>query len=214
MTRAKVCGLTHPDDVALAVAAGADAVGVVVDVDVETPREVDVERAADLLDGVPPFVTGVAVTMAETADAVLDLAARTGADAVQIHGDLSPDAVADVARETTVVPVLAADEVDRARALDGVADALHVDTPSDGGGGGTGRTHDWAATRRLRAAVETPVVLAGGLTPENVAEAVAAVEPYAVDVASGVERSPGRKDPAAVRAFVRRATRPTEAARR
>lgn len=214
MTRAKVCGLTHPDDVELAVAAGADAVGVVVDVDVETPREVSAGRAAELFAAVPPFVTGVVVTMLDEPTAALDLVARTGADAVQLHADLAPAAVAEVAEETTTLAVVAADEPERARALDGAADALLVDTPSAEGGGGTGRTHDWPATRRLREAVEIPVVLAGGLTPGNVVEAVAAVEPHAVDVASGVERAPGRKDPEAVRAFVRRATRPAEAARR
>jgi phosphoribosylanthranilate isomerase len=87
-----------------------------------------------------------------------------------------------------------------------------VDSIDEDGGGGTGRTHDWEQTRERVADLDTPVVLAGGLTPDNVAEAVATVDPFAVDVATGVERSGGVKDHDAVRAFVRAATREVTAA--
>jgi phosphoribosylanthranilate isomerase len=89
--------------------------------------------------------------------------------------------------------------------LDTVADALVVDSLDEAGAGGTGETHDWAATRELVTSLASPIVLAGGLTPDNVAAAVEAVDPYAVDVAGGVEDRPGRTDPEAVTAFVRAA---------
>lgn len=211
MVRAKVCGLTRTEDVGAVAAAGADAVGVVVDVPVDTPRAVDPARARELVQAVPPFVASVLVTMPDDADGAVRLAERVGADALQVHG-LGPAecAAAAAAFRGPVVAAVATDEVpDHADA----ADALLVDTPAVDGGGGTGRTHDWEATRTVTAGLETPVVLAGGLTPENVRDAVAAVRPYAVDVASGVEREGGVKDHDAVRAFVSRARRASAAGR-
>ncbi|WP_135820995.1 phosphoribosylanthranilate isomerase [Halostella litorea] len=208
MTRAKVCGITREADLRAAVEAGADAVGVVCDVPVDTPREVSPERAADLVAAVPPFVTSVLVTMPDSAAAAADLAGRVGPDAVQAHGDLAPDAVADLADavDAAVIKSVDAAKPERAADYDGVADALLVDSVDDAGGGGTGETHDWERTRAATRDLDAPLVLAGGLTPDNVADAARTVEPFAVDVASGVEAEPGRKDHDAVRAFVARAT--------
>jgi len=208
MTRVKVCGLTTEADRDAAVAAGADAVGFLVDVPVDTARAITPERAAALVAGVPPFVTTVLVTMPADADRAVALHRTTGADVVQLHNDLPPDAVADVAARTgaRVVKAVSAD-LDAAERYAPVADALLVDSRDATGAGGTGRTHDWATTRAIARAVDVPVVVAGGLTPSTVAEAIEVVEPYAVDVSSGVERREGRKDHAAVRAFVAAAKR-------
>jgi len=215
MVRTKLCGLGTEADVHAAVDAGADALGFITDVSVDTPREVPPERAATLAASVPPFVTTVAVTIPERVGGAVDVADRVDPDALQIHGEFSPDEVREIRERAgvDVIVALDADEPDRARDLDGAADALLVDSLSDDGAGGTGETHDWAATRELREALSTPVVLAGGLTPENVAAAVETVQPFAVDVASGVERAdePGRKAHDALRAFVREASRTTEA---
>jgi len=216
--RAKICGSIHEADVAAAVEAGADAVGVIAGVPVDTPREVDAERARELLDAIPPLVTGVLVTMPETPEDAIGLVETAGPDAVQLHGDLSP-AEAGAVVDGVSIPVIKAvdaDEPERCAAYDDIVDALLVDSADAQGGGGTGDTHDWERTRAAIAAVESPVLLAGGLTPENVAEAVATVAPYGVDVASGVERAAlpdgdaGRKDPDAVCRFVANATRPSE----
>ncbi|GGM55973.1 phosphoribosylanthranilate isomerase [Halarchaeum rubridurum] len=206
-TRAKVCGLTNADDVAAAVDAGADALGFIVDVPVDTPREIDPETAATLVADVPPFVSTVLVTMAAPED-VPALHERVGTDAVQVHGDVDADALAALAADcdATLVKTVDAAAPESARAYADVADALLVDSTDASGAGGTGRTHDWTATRDLAADLDVPVVLAGGLTPANVAEAVRTVEPYAVDVASGVEREGGAKDRDAVRSFVANAT--------
>ena len=214
MTRAKLCGLGTAADVRAAVDAGADALGFVTDVDVDTPREVAPERAADLVSAVPPFVTTVAVTIPESVGAAVEVTEQVDPDAIQIHGEFGADGVREI-RERAGVDVIVAigtDERGRARDLDGVADALLVDSLTDEAAGGTGETHDWDATRELRAELDTPLVLAGGLTPENVREAVETVDPFAVDVASGVERDDesGRKNHDALDAFVREAYRAHE----
>jgi phosphoribosylanthranilate isomerase len=207
VTRAKVCGLTGAPDVDAAVRAGADALGFIVDVPVDTPRELSSEHARELVVRAPPFVTTVLVTMPESPAAAADLHARVGADAVQVHDGLTPEEVAALGETTGAATVAATGpDPDEAARFDAAADALLVDSAGAAGGGGTGRTHDWTVTREVVERVESPVVLAGGLTPGNVAEAAATVEPYAVDVATGVEAEPGEKDHDAVRAFVAEAT--------
>jgi phosphoribosylanthranilate isomerase len=206
-TRVKICGITTAADRDAALAAGADALGFIVGVPVDTPREIDSGTAADLIAGVPPFVTTVLVTMPDSVTAARDLRGRVGADAIQVHGGLDPAGVADLTETDTVVAAVDADDPGEARAYDDAADALLVDSADEEGAGGTGRTHDWTATRKLRETLASPVILAGGLTPENVSEAVRTVGPYAVDVATGVERTGGEKDHDAVAAFVANTTR-------
>ena len=149
-TRVKVCGLTNEADLRAAVDAGADAVGVVSDVPVDTPREVDAAAATDLLAAAPPLVAGVAVTMPETAERAVDLAEAVAPDVLQLHGDLPVGDVAYVTANTDVHVVKAVDaERSGAARYDGVVDALLVDSVGEDGGGGTGRTHDWDATREF-----------------------------------------------------------------
>jgi phosphoribosylanthranilate isomerase len=215
MARTKLCGLGTRADVDAAVDAGADALGFITDVDVDTPREVAPERARELAASVPPFVTTVAVTIPESVGEAVSVAETVDPDAIQVYGDFGPDEI-EAIRERVGVDVIVAlgvEDRERAHALDGAADALLVDSLTDEGAGGTGETHDWDATRELRTELDTPLVLAGGLTPENVADAVATVDPFAVDTASGIERDdePGRKDHDAMREFVREATRPNHA---
>ncbi|WP_408957839.1 phosphoribosylanthranilate isomerase [Natrinema sp. 74] len=209
MTRVKICGLTAEADLRAAVDAGADAVGIICDVPVDTPREVSKERAASLAAATPPFVTSVLVTMSDEPEAVLELVETVDPDAVQIHGDIRPGDLADLRAKLDVELLLAvdADDATTAETYDDVIDGLVVDTASEDGGGGTGRTHDWDRTRTVAADLESPLILAGGLTPENVADAVETVEPFAVDAASGVEERGGVKDVDAVRSFVDRAKR-------
>ena len=201
--RVKICGLTTADDRDAAVEAGADALGFLVDVPVDTDRELDPDRAAELIADAPPFVTTALVTMPEDADRAITLHGATGADVVQLHNDLPPAAVAEVAEGTgaSVLKAVSAD-LEQARRYARVADGLLVDSRDETGAGGTGHAHDWETTRAIRESVDVPVVVAGGLGPENVAEAVRTVDPFAVDVSSGVERREGRKDHDALCAFV------------
>jgi phosphoribosylanthranilate isomerase len=203
-TGAKICGLTNGADLAVAVDAGAAAVGFVVGVPVDTPREVSPKRARRLLESVPSSVRSVLVTMPDSPDEAVSLVEGVGADALQIHG-ANPAAI-DAIRTATDAPVLAA--IDAAADVDrfaAVADALLVDSLDAAGAGGTGEAGDWDRARAVVAGSPVPVLLAGGLTPGNVASAVEATRPVAVDVASGVEERGGRKDHEAVRAFVARA---------
>jgi len=211
MTRVKICGVTDGADRDSVVAAGADAVGIIHGVPVDTPREVDEETAETLAGGVPPFVTSVLVTMPTTVQEAVRRIDRIEPDAVQVHDGLSPAELGALGSRITqdIVAVVEGD----APAIEDYAshaDALLVDSVDADGGGGTGETHDWERTRDLVDSLDVPVVLAGGLTPENVAEAVETVEPFAVDVASGVESAGGKKDHDAVERFVRNATRASE----
>ncbi len=202
MTRVKICGLTNEDDLAAAIDAGADAIGLLVDVPVDSPREISPSRAAELAREIPPFVSTVLVTMPEGVERTVELTRRVKPDVVQVH-DTSVGNLAYLRAniEANVVPVIGPD-TERPERYDTVADGLLLDA---GAVGGTGETHDWSRARELSDSLSSPVLLAGGLTPENVVDAVETVEPFAVDVASGVESSGGKKDHAAVESFVENA---------
>jgi phosphoribosylanthranilate isomerase len=188
-------------NVRAAAAAGADAIGVIVDVPVDTHREVSVERARKLVAATPPFLATTLVTMPDSVEEAAELVETVGADHLQVHGLTAPDELDALRGETPARVVAAVDAGDDLAALDGHADALLVDSTDDAGAGGTGETHDWTRAAALVGALDTPLVLAGGLTPENVGRAVRTVRPYGVDVASGVERD-GAVDPERVRSFV------------
>ncbi|QSG15513.1 phosphoribosylanthranilate isomerase [Halapricum desulfuricans] len=206
MTRVKVCGFTDEADLAAAVSAGVDAVGLIAGVTVETPRGIPLAEASRLAETVPPLVSTVLVTMPADVAETRDRIEQVGPDAVQVHG-LDPEAVATLGDAPADV-IAAVDPTDTdLNAYAEAADALLVDSIDAEGGGGTGETHDWERTREIVDSLDVPVILAGGLTPGNVAEAVETVDPFAVDVASGVEREGGRKDHDAVEQFVERATR-------
>lgn len=212
MARVKICGLTRGADLRAAIDAGADAVGVISEVPVDSDREVDPATAAELLADVPPFVTATLVTMPDSAERAVELIRTIGPDALQLHGEWTADEIRYIRAETERKVLLAIDADDpvRAEEFDAVADALVIDSTDDSGAGGTGETHDWATTGDLASRLTSPVVLAGGLTADNVAEAVRVADPYAVDVASGVELAEGRKDHNAVARFVANAGREME----
>ena len=206
MTRVKVCGITRPEDRTAAVDAGADAVGIISGVTVDTPGEVETETAVDLAAGVPPLVTSVLVTMPEAVQSAARRVETVRPDVVQVHDGLTPTELGALRRrvDAKVLAVVDAEHGEIAAYAD-AADALLVDSVDAEGGGGTGETHDWDRTAEIVAEIDVPVILAGGLTPDNVAAAVETVAPFGVDVASGVEAEPGVKDHDAVRQFVERA---------
>ncbi|XXF76890.1 phosphoribosylanthranilate isomerase [Myxococcaceae bacterium GXIMD 01537] len=202
--RVKVCGVTRVEDAREAWAAGADALGL--NFYPRSPRYVEAAVAAALARTRPALGAVVGVFVNEAPDVIRARVRECGLTAVQLHGDEPPEAC-----EGFGVPVIKAlrvrgpEDVDKARLYMGAGDvaSLLLDGAAPGyGGGGVG--FDWSLVARLTGA-GVPVLVAGGLTPANVAEAVRATRPYAVDVASGVESSPGIKDADAVRAFVRNA---------
>ncbi len=207
MTRVKICGVTRSEDLQTAVDAGADAIGIISDVSVDTPREVSSERAAKLVSEAPPFVTTVLVTMPSNYAHAIELISEIEPDAIQLHGDIRPGDLAYLRAklENQILLAVDAGDVSAAKSYDDMVDGFVVDSMDEDGGGGTGRTHDWERTRAQTADLKSPVILAGGLTSDNVADAVHTADPFAVDVASGVEARGGVKDPDAVASFIDRA---------
>lgn len=210
MIRVKICGLTSEPDARAAADAGADAVGFVF---APSPRRIEPERAAIVGRALPPFLSRVGVFVDEPLEAVASIARTARLHVIQLHGGEERDFVRAV-RERTGLPVIKAVAVrDEASvvALDEMeADGLLLDAYDPALAGGTGVTFDWRLARlameRLRAGGKgTPVILAGGLNPDNVQDAVQFVKPYGVDVSSGVELSPGKKCPDKIARFVRKA---------
>lgn len=205
MTRVKICGNTSREDVRIAVDAGADAVGFVTEVPVETPRNLSLEEASELVSSTPPFVSTALVIMPPDLERAIEMVEEAEPDVVQVHNDLPPGDVGALRDLGVKVVKKVAPDVEEAERYDFV-DALLVDTEAEDGGGGTGETHDWRVSAEIQRGVSPPLLLAGGLTPGNVAEAVREVEPYGVDVSSGVEWK-GEKRLALVEDFVVNARR-------
>jgi phosphoribosylanthranilate isomerase len=194
----KICGLTRAGDVEQAVAAGADAVGFVLYE--RSPRHVPVERLAELACRVPAGVLRVGVVVNAPAEQVLRAVAAGGLHAIQFHGD-EPDAlVAGFAAARAWRAVGLRSEADVEAALRSPAERLVIDAVGAAGRGGTGQVCNWGLAAAL--ARRRPALLAGGLRPENVAEAVRQVRPWGVDVSSGVEITPGVKDAQRLRDFI------------
>lgn len=201
----KVCGHRSPQEVAYA--AGdeprADAVGAVV-ASPDSPRNLPPDRARDVLAAAPDGVRRVAVTVARTPDRLARIAEAVAPDVLQLHDGADPTTLDGLRTRFPDLDVWVATDPGEG-VPDGPYDAALVDARTPDGYGGTGRTLDWDEARALRVELApTPVILAGGLTPDNVGQAIEAVAPDGVDAASGVETD-GRKDPHRVRAFIARA---------
>ena len=198
MVKIKICGINNLEDALLAAELGADALGFIFYP--KSPRKVAPETAREIIAQLPPFVAAVGVFVDEDAAVVRDLASRVGLDWVQLHGQESPEYCRNLGRK--VIKGFRIKDEDSLRLLadyQGAAQALLLDTYKQGQVGGTGTAFDWRLAREAKQYGR--IILAGGLTPENVAQAIAAARPQAVDAASGTEAAPGRKDPAKLRAF-------------
>jgi len=196
----KVCGLTSVDDARAAAEAGADAVGLVFWP--RSPRAVTAAAAREIAAALPPFVARVGVFVDASAVEMGRLADEVGLDVLQLHGQ-EPLAILEglPRRALKAVQVESEEQLAQALAWAAAGAGLLVDARGGSAPGGTGRTCDWSWARRLRERAPF-VALAGGLTPENVGAALASVAPHALDVSSGVESAPGRKDPRRLRDFV------------
>jgi phosphoribosylanthranilate isomerase len=200
MVRVKICGITNIEDALQAVAAGADALGFVFHP--PSPRCVTVERAGAIIQELPPFIQTVGLFV--NADLVLvnDTADRCGLDLIQLHGDEPPD-YCDGVRRRVLKAFRVRDETSLEPVRGYQVAGFLLDAWSPEQYGGTGRTFNWEVAAEVQR--YGPLVLAGGLTPENVRQAVELVQPFAVDVSSGVEAAPGKKDPEKVREFIAQA---------
>ena len=203
MIRVKICGITSPEDAWAAVEAGADALGFIFVKG--TPRWIVPEAAGAIAAEVGPFIATVGVFLDQPAEEVEAIAAECGLALAQLHGSEPPEECRRLR-----LPFLKSIRVQREDDLVALstyprARAFLLDTYDTARPGGTGRTFPWEIA--AKAAREARIVLSGGLTPDNVAQAVLQVRPYAVDVSSGVEASPGRKDHRKVREFIDQAKR-------
>jgi phosphoribosylanthranilate isomerase len=200
MVKVKICGITNVEDALQAASCGADALGFVFYP--QSPRVLTPERAKEIVAALPPFVAAVGLFVNEEPARVREVADFCGLDLLQLHGD-------EPAAGCSFPPyrVIKALRVKNAESLTGLSaypvSAVLLDAWVAGAYGGTGHRFNWQMA--ARAAREGTVILAGGLTPENVREAVRIVRPYGVDVSSGVESAPGRKDHEKVAAFIRNA---------
>jgi phosphoribosylanthranilate isomerase len=199
MTRVKMCGITRPQDGLAAAAAGADAIGLVFYA--KSPRNVALDQAAAITQALPPFVSSVALFVNPTTAEVDAVLQQVRPDVLQFHGEESPEFCRSFG-----VPYLKAARVrpdsDLLQFAASFADAqgFLLDAWSEAGHGGTGERFDW---NLIPANLPKPLILAGGLTPENVRLAIATVHPWAVDVSSGIEQSKGIKDAARIAAFMK-----------
>jgi phosphoribosylanthranilate isomerase len=203
VTRVKLCGITSQADAKLAADAGAWAIGMIF-AD-ESPRRVDVASAAEIGAAMRRRLEVVGVFLNTPLDEVVEIADLCSLTAVQLHGDEGPTYCGEVGHRTGCKVVKAARVRDRAsvqalRAFRVGVDYHLLDAYAEDAAGGTGRTFSWALAKERGSG--PPLILSGGITPENVGEAIAAVRPFAVDSASGTEASPGVKDPAKVTALM------------
>jgi phosphoribosylanthranilate isomerase len=216
MTWVKICGTTNLEDALIAVDAGADAVGFVFYQN--SPRNVSVEAAREIIQNLPAGVEKVGVFVDLEAERVHEIVLKAGLTTVQLHGARSLESVfgnsspvVDSVGVEKLIAMIPESELQResgvgiSKRLREKAFAVLVDSQVNGESGGTGTKFDWEATRGMvqMLGFVLPVIVAGGLTPSDVAEAMTTFQPFGVDVASGVEASPGKKDPEKVRAFVR-----------
>ncbi|MEM2319334.1 MAG: phosphoribosylanthranilate isomerase [Candidatus Bathyarchaeia archaeon] len=208
--KVKICGITNEKDLEMVCGLGADAVGFVVGVP-NSPRNLPLEKAKGLFRRVPIFVKSVLVTVPQSLEDLLKLYENLKPDIIQIHGEFIHETAAlkeKIPDALLVRGVRVKSEwvVQEAVEAANFFDAVHVDSWMVGKYGGTGLTHNWNVSRRIREAIHPkPLILAGGLNAENVKEAIETVKPYAVDVSTGVEAKPGVKDPVKVEAFIKNA---------
>ena len=202
MVRVKICGITNLEDAVLAVKSGADAIGFVFYP--SSKRYVSLEKAREISRDLPPFVFRVGVFVNESFESVLNTASFVGLNAVQLHGDESPEFCEKLNEKIMVIKAVGISErADVERALEYGKFPVLLDTKVPGYGG-SGRTFNWSLVLPYRDRFRY-LILSGGLNPENVEEAIEMVKPFAVDVSSGVEISPGKKDHKLVEEFIKKA---------
>ncbi|MFB3896003.1 MAG: phosphoribosylanthranilate isomerase [bacterium] len=198
MTKIKICGITNLEDAQKAVELGVDAVGFIFS---KSPRRIDAEIATEIIKVLPPFITTVGVFVNESMDVVKHIASVCRLNVLQFHGEELPEFCSQFGRKIIKsFRVKNPDDLSMLPGYKGIVSAYLLDSRVKGKRGGTGEVFDWELAK-----IALPygrVILAGGLTAENVGEAIKSVKPYAVDVSSGVESAPGKKDFEKMKKFV------------
>lgn len=206
MVRVKICGITNLKDALMAAEAGADALGIVNIKD--SKRYISLGKAKKIFGLLPPFISKIVVARPKCIKDVLEIE-KTGAGYIQLHGEESPEFVKTLRKESRlgIIKAISVDSncLKKAERYFGVVEAVLLDTKIGNFHGGTGKTHNWAMSRRVVRLLPIPVILAGGLSPKNIREAIKKVRPYAVDASSGIELRIRKKDKVKVKEFIKSA---------
>ena len=202
MVRVKICGITSELDATRAARAGAWAIGFIFHK--KSPRYISPFKAKKIIDALPPFITPVGVFVNHNAGAMRDIITHCGLRAVQLHGDEDHHFCHRLKRyNVKIIKVFRVGEGFDPKVVENFkVDAFLFDTFDKDNFGGTGKTFDWNFLKTLKSNTEVPIIISGGLNAQNVIEAVNEIKPYAVDVNSGVEEAPGKKDAKKMKDFV------------
>lgn len=203
--RVKICGIRTLEEARAALDLGADAIGL--NFWESSPRYIEPAAAGEIIEALPPFFSCIGVFVNEAPEKILEIADLACLDGVQLHGDESPDYCRELRRLRMIKALRVDDSFDLNLATQFPVSAILLDTHISGTYGGTGERFDWGVA--ARAAKLIPVILAGGLNHKNVREAIETVRPFGVDVCSGVEAEPGRKDLDKMRLFMQEVTKST-----
>lgn len=198
LAKIKICGITNTEDAHAAVDLGADALGFIFVPG--TPRYIKPQAAARIISDLPPFIATVGVFADASLETVLETVRLCGLSAVQLHGSETPEYCRKIERAKLIKAFRVKDRNSLSSIPEYKVSAYLLDTYVKGKKGGTGKTFNWELAKEAKKYGR--IIIAGGLTPENVAQAIQHVQPYAVDVSGGVEASPGKKDHAKIRAFI------------
>ena len=218
MVRVQIAGVSTLEEALECERAGVDALGFTVRLPTGIHDDLTEAKARGIIATLPPFVSSVAITYVDNAREAVDLCRYLGASALQLHGEFPSQDIPLVRaglphlKVIRAVHVTGPEAIAKARALERMVDAIILDTrdPETGRGGATGKTHDWSISRAIVEKSRVPIILAGGLTPANVAEAIRIVGPWAVDVHTGIENADGSRSFAKIREFVARAKSVTD----
>jgi phosphoribosylanthranilate isomerase len=210
MVRVKICGITSIDEARIAELSGADAIGMLVGQVHTSPDFIEPYIASEISRSLPPFIVSVLVTHLEKPKDLIRLANQVPCPVIQLHSDLSPSILCSLHSQLSPrkiigkVSVEGEEAITRAKEIEQFVDAIVLDSLDSETNrvGGTGLVHDWSISTRIVSASRVPIILAGGLTPENVSRAIVMVKPWGVDVNSGVETPDGRKDRVRISQFI------------
>lgn len=209
--RVKICGIQTLEEAMMCIKAGADAVGFLVGVTHKAEDKIAPHQAHDIIRDIPPFISKAMVTHLTDPREIIEIANITQADTIQLHEDMAVKDIVFIKAKLPFLKLIKAVHVvgkreeciARALQFEPYVDAILLDSRTKDRIGGTGVVHDWNISAEIRTAVKKPLMLAGGLKPENLAEAINMVNPFGVDVNSGVEDTCGKKDEKKVAAFIR-----------
>ena len=215
MVRVQIAGVSTSEEALECERAGADALGFTVRLPTGAHDGLTEAKARSIIAALPPFVSSVAITYVDNAREAVELCRFLGAGALQLHGEFPAQDLPLIRAGLPHIKIIRAvhvtgrEAIAKARSLERHVDAIILDTydPQTGRGGATGKTHDWSLSRQIVEKSRVPIILAGGLTPENVADAIRIVPPWAVDVHTGVENPDGTRSFEKIREFVARARR-------